>query len=257
MQSVIGSSGYRTLNWRRRLDETYGVLEEFQHCAVASKLCSCMLRYARRLGVTNLLAGEMPPPRASRREQLSHVLLDAWPREWSERYFTNGYLYRDPTIRLVKRINAPFLWSELGDLCELDSRARRVMDEAGEFRLKEGLTFAFSTVERRPVGFSLAGEKLDTDPSERAALEFIAVYALGCAIVLAEGNRSRAPVHLSPRQHDVLRWASEGLTVNQIADRLGISDHTADTHLRMVRERFGVTSTVQAVAEALRLGLIA
>lgn len=129
------------------------------------------------------------------------------------------------------------------------------MSEAKEFGLQHGLTMALSTVERQAVGFSVAGERLEVDPHDRLTLELVCAYALGCAIVLTEGRQNRAP-QMSKRQIDVLHWASEGLTVDQTADRLGISCHTADMHLRAVREKLGVTSTIHAVAEAFRLGLI-
>ncbi|WP_348627204.1 helix-turn-helix transcriptional regulator [Mesorhizobium sp. WSM2561] len=76
------------------------------------------------------------------------------------------------------------------------------------------------------------------------------------AAILADAKRASKPVRLSPRQQDVLRCAAEGLTVDRIADRLTISRNTADTHLRSVRERLGVTNNVHAVAKAFRLGLI-
>jgi LuxR family quorum sensing-dependent transcriptional regulator len=183
-------------------------------------------------------------------------MLAVWPEEWTTRYFSNGYLNRDPTIRLVRQAAAPFCWNEVHDLCKICPFGRRIMHEAKEFRLDEGLTIAFSTVERHPVGFSIAGEKLNPDPCDRLALQLIMAYAFGCASALIGGMRRHKSVHLSPRQLDVLRWASEGLTVDAIAERLHISSNTADTHLRAVRERLEVSSTIHAVAEALRLGLI-
>ncbi|MER9136095.1 LuxR family transcriptional regulator [Mesorhizobium sp. M0830] len=204
-----------------------------------------------------MLAGPIPPPHALRREQLAHVLLDAWPEQWSERYFSQGYLYRDPTIQLVSRGSSPFRWSEMNQMGAVRPFGRRIMDEATEFKLCEGFTIPFATLERQVVGFSVAGEKLDPDPHDRLAFQFVAACAFGCAAILADGKRISKPVRLSPRQQDVLRWASEGLTVDQIADHLSISRNTADTHLRLVRERLGVTSTIHAVAEAFRLGLIA
>lgn len=184
-------------------------------------------------------------------------MLNAWPEQWSERYFSNGYLYRDPTIQLVNRGNAPFLWSEIDQVCRVCRVGRRVMEEATEFKLRKGLTIPFATLEGQAVGFSVAGEKLEPNSHDRLAFQFIAAYAFGCVAVLADGKRNTRPARLSPRQHDVLRWASEGLTVDEIADHLHISRNTADTHLRLVRERLGVTSTIHAVAEAFRLGLIA
>lgn len=246
-----------TAVWRRRLDDTFEFLNLVQKSSTQQEICRHLLCYAKRLGATNLLAGPIPPPRALKREQVSHVLLDAWPEEWSERYFSNGYLYRDPTIRLVNRGSSPFHWSEIDEMCRLSPLGQRIMDEATEFRLCEGFTIPFVTLEGRAAGFSVAGEKLDLDSHDRLALQFVAACAFGCAAILADGKRNSKPTHLSPRQSDVLRWASEGLTVDEIADRLNISRNTADTHLRLVRERLGVTSTIHAVAEAFRQGLIA
>ncbi|MET2831029.1 helix-turn-helix transcriptional regulator [Mesorhizobium shangrilense] len=243
-------------NWRRRLGETCVIIDEMRECSNTERICNLLLAYVGRFGATNFLAGAIPPLCASHREQLSHVVLASWPEEWTKRYFSSGYLSSDPTIRLVRQASSPFHWREVGDLCKVCPLGRRIMDEAKEFRLDEGFTIAFSTIERHPVGFSIAGEKLNPDPCDRLALQLIMAYAFGCASALIGGVRHRKSVHLSPRQRDVLRWAAEGLTLDEIAARLNISSNTADTHLRAVRDRLGVSSTIHAVAEAFRLGLI-
>ncbi|MGY2996950.1 MULTISPECIES: helix-turn-helix transcriptional regulator [Mesorhizobium] len=246
----------KTYSWRRQLEETGRYISDIQESRTLQDVCDCLLAFAGCLGATNLLAGAIPPPSASRREQLSHVLLDAWPEEWSNRYFSSGYLYRDPTIRLVRQCCLPFTWNEVGALCNVSAVGRRIMNEATEFDLSDGFTVAFSTIERLPVGVSIAGKKLEADPIQRMAFQLVAACAFGSASVLVRGERPRKHIHLSRRQLDVLHWAAEGLTVDQIAGRLTISSNTADTHLRIVRNRLGVTSTIHAVAEAFRLGLI-
>lgn len=251
------SSYGTTRNWRRKLDETYAFMAGIQHSRSTKDVGDALLSFAGQFGTTNILAGIIPPPSASRREQLSHVLLDHWPAEWTDRYFSKGYLYRDPTIRLVAQGSQPFSWRDIGRLGELWSSGRRIMDEAAEFGLREGLTFSFLTIERQRVGLSIAGERLELPPGEQEAFLLVAAYAFGKAVILAEENGERRTVSLSPRQHDVLQWASQGLSVEAIADRLRISSHTADSHLRAVRQRLGVQNTVHAVAEAFRLGLIA
>lgn len=245
------------LRWRCRLEQTYELLVQIRRMRTTDEVCASILSYAAHFGATGVLAGVIPRPGAMRREQMSHVLLDAWPGEWSLRYFSQGYLHRDPTIRLVRRASEPFIWSAIGERLQLSASARRVMQEATEFKLNDGLTLAFSSLEGRPIGFSIAGERLEFDPSQRLALELIAAYALARAIEIRESSITRPLVRLSARQHDALQWAAEGLTVDEIADRLGVSIHTADTHLRAIREKLGVTSTVHAVAEAFRIGLIA
>jgi len=125
---------------------------------ISSNANHWLLPYGARFGATNLLAGVIRPPHSSGREQLSHVLLNAWPEEWSLRYFSNGYLRHDPTIRPVSRGSASFLWREVGELCKVCLFGRRVMEEATEFRLREGFTLAFSTIERQAVGIRHASQ---------------------------------------------------------------------------------------------------
>ncbi|HVC86790.1 MAG TPA: response regulator transcription factor [Gaiellaceae bacterium] len=62
---------------------------------------------------------------------------------------------------------------------------------------------------------------------------------------------------LTPRELEVLGLLAEGLPHEEIGHRLGISSETVRTHLRKASDRLGATTRTQAVATALRLGLIA
>jgi DNA-binding NarL/FixJ family response regulator len=61
---------------------------------------------------------------------------------------------------------------------------------------------------------------------------------------------------LTPRELDVLGLLAEGLQHEEIGRRLGISSETVRTHLRKACDRLGAATRTQAVATALRLGLI-
>jgi two-component system NarL family response regulator len=62
---------------------------------------------------------------------------------------------------------------------------------------------------------------------------------------------------LTQRELDVLGLLAEGLQHEEIGRRLGISSETVRTHLRKASDRLGAATRTQAVATALRLGLIA
>lgn len=72
---------------------------------------------------------------------------------------------------------------------------------------------------------------------------------------LAAGTRRRGD--LTERELDVLRLLAEGLPHEEIGRRLGIGSETVRTHLRKASERLGASTRTQAVATALRRGLIA
>jgi DNA-binding NarL/FixJ family response regulator len=61
---------------------------------------------------------------------------------------------------------------------------------------------------------------------------------------------------LTERETDVLALIAEGLSHEQIGARLSISPETVRTHVRKACARLNATTRTQAVATALRLGLI-
>ncbi|MGH2995706.1 MAG: response regulator [Gaiellaceae bacterium] len=76
--------------------------------------------------------------------------------------------------------------------------------------------------------------------------------ALG-AVALGTGTRGG----LTEREADVLALLAEGLTYEEIGRQLSISPETVRTHLQKACDRLGASTRTQAVATALRLGLIA
>lgn len=66
------------------------------------------------------------------------------------------------------------------------------------------------------------------------------------------GDRPR----LSPRELEVLRMISEGLTTPQIASRLVLGTATVKSHLHTLYEKLGVSDRASAVAVAMRQGVL-
>lgn len=66
----------------------------------------------------------------------------------------------------------------------------------------------------------------------------------------AVGPHDRAGPSLSPRQQEVLRHVSEGLTSKEIASRLNVSGTTLNREFRSIFELLGVNDRAHAIAEA-------
>ena len=70
------------------------------------------------------------------------------------------------------------------------------------------------------------------------------------------GTRFDDEVSLSTRETEVLVLLAEGLSARQIATRLGLSERTVNTHVANVYRKLGVSNRVEAVREAIRMGLV-
>ncbi|MBV9174013.1 MAG: response regulator transcription factor [Chloroflexi bacterium] len=60
---------------------------------------------------------------------------------------------------------------------------------------------------------------------------------------------------MSPREREVVELITEGCTNREIAERLVISERTAENHVRRVLNRLGLQSRTQVAAWAVRNGL--
>lgn len=61
---------------------------------------------------------------------------------------------------------------------------------------------------------------------------------------------------ITPRQREVLKLISEGLTMKEIAAELEISTRTAESHKYEMMEALGVSTTADLIKYALKVGLI-
>jgi DNA-binding NarL/FixJ family response regulator len=61
---------------------------------------------------------------------------------------------------------------------------------------------------------------------------------------------------LSKREREILQKVADGATTRQVANELGISPHTVKTHLERIFEKLGANDRAQAVAIAIRQGIV-
>jgi DNA-binding NarL/FixJ family response regulator len=72
----------------------------------------------------------------------------------------------------------------------------------------------------------------------------------------SDGEDAPPAIDLTPRELQVLRLLAEGASNKSIARRLGITPHTAKFHVASIVAKLGATGRTDAVAKAMRLGLL-
>jgi LuxR family quorum sensing-dependent transcriptional regulator len=242
---------------RHSLDSTIRFIHDLDRARNVDDIASQLLRHLKQIGAEHVIAGTFPSDQPNRRAQLSHAFFNCWPKEWLSRYLSRGYLVRDPIILRSKANAGPFYWNELAPHIDADPAGRRIVEEAREYGLIEGFSAAIQTLDGQTVGFSLAGRQMEYHPDMGGVLTLIASYAIGRAIVLQQGSCGQNhEIRLSAREREALQWASEGKNDWEIGEIMNISEHGADKHMRSARSKLGAINRAQAVAEAIRRGLI-
>jgi DNA-binding NarL/FixJ family response regulator len=81
--------------------------------------------------------------------------------------------------------------------------------------------------------------------------DFYVDPALSSTIVLEEGDRT-----LTARQREILQMLADGMQTDAVAKRLGLSTETVRTHTKRILAKLHADTRTQAVAIAIRNGLI-
>jgi DNA-binding NarL/FixJ family response regulator len=81
--------------------------------------------------------------------------------------------------------------------------------------------------------------------------EFYVDPALSSTIVLEEGERT-----LTARQSEILQMLADGMQTDAVARQLGLSTETVRTHTKRILAKLHADTRTQAVAIAIRNGLI-
>ena len=241
------------------LDRTYEVISRLSQAVTAQEICDGVTSFSGRYGLTRMWAASLP---ASNEHKVvvrrRHMLMGAFPPGWMDQYFTQDYAHIDPIVRRSKCDPSPFLWSEAAPFvrAEHSAIASRMFGEAAEFNLKAGFVVPMTPPRGEVIAASLGGEAADVPPEAHGMIAVICAYAIGRAIELRDREKKRRRSGLTTREVECLKWAADGKTEWETSAILSISEHTADKHLANARRKLGAANRAQAVANAIRWGII-
>ena len=238
---------------RSLLPATFDVMRDFARAQSVAEVHTTLLRYSRPYGATHILAAIIPNRIIKPDEQQNYLVLGHWPDEWIGRYFERQYVRRDPTILHSMTRVQPLWWTDI--YLPAGHPSQVMMDEAKEFLLVEGLTIPQLTVDGHRIALSFSGDRIDKSKKTETILTVLASYAVARALEI-RSNADVVPVRLTERERECLAWISEGKSADEIAGILGIVQRVVERRLQNAREKLSALTTAQAVATAIRLGLL-
>ncbi|NRA88854.1 MAG: LuxR family transcriptional regulator [Rhizobiales bacterium] len=192
-------------------------------------------------------------------KEIEKYSIVSYDSEWVKRYIDEGYIHLDPCIQAGLKTIYPFDWSNL----KLDNtRQLQMFNEAREFGIdtRHALTVPIRGVDGEIGLFSVVlkmtqqqfKDNIGNIVKELQNFSMVFHQQFYNSINLKKITRTA----LSPRQKEVLKWASEGKSVFDIAVIMGISAHTVKHHLSCARDALKVLNTTQACVVAVREKLL-
>lgn len=186
------------------------------------------------------------------------------PPGWPRQYLAKRYFEIDPRLSFAYRYEWPLVW-DLDSLFERSTtnvareRSRDFLDDARAAGLASGVTFGVTSTPRsldhRVISFG------SSNPKHSWIADHVVGQAYAVGIGLHEFLAQRADLlglhthatSLSEVQRQILQLLTDGLSDFDIAQRLGMSVHNVDYHLRQLKEKYGAHNRVQLAYIAGRL----
>lgn len=213
-----------------------------------------LLAFAGRSGLRFGILSEVPRPN----ETLDDVrICVSWPEEWSKRYAQRSYMYNDPAVLHAAQTIDPYTWSDALQSGDYSKAQKRIVQEGSEFGMTEGFVIPILDFADGPGGIALSGSHVELSLRDRAELQLVAIYAHAKARSL--NPRRRKPKHkttLSPREREFMHWVAAGKSDWEIAEILSLSHKTVHNTVERAKRKLGVPTRVQAVVEAIRIGIV-
>ncbi|WP_417677657.1 LuxR family transcriptional regulator [Roseibium sp.] len=187
-----------------------------------------------------------------------YVLSSGWDPEWESRYLRKNYIRHDPVIARATRRAEPFLWADTRNDEDVTPEGLRILDEARAFKMNDGVLMPIHGPRGLIGSLMFGGERADLTPDDLRALHLAGMCAYSHVMDLAKPKLPQrgAEFGLTAREAECLKWSAAGLTSAGIADKLGISRHTADWYLKEASRKLGAANRPHAVALAFRNGII-
>jgi DNA-binding CsgD family transcriptional regulator len=174
-----------------------------------------------------------------------------YPSSWQEIYQAKGYLSRNPVRQRTKISSVPFLLSSLEK--ELPKRDRELFVDCRACGMRDGYVVPVHGAWGQAVAIGFACQSLDAIANPgRTALQLLA-YKLHH---LFDQMHPQAEVRITRRERQVLQLLAQGRQNPEIADKLNVSDHSVEWHLRNIYRKLSVNNRTAAVVKAIQSSLL-
>jgi len=197
-------------------------------------------------------------------------IISSYPNEWIDLYVGNNYQHIDPVVLTAFRRCSPFSWDENITVLS-DLKSSKLFSLSKKHNIVNGFTFVLHDPMNNVAMLSLmmennADKELEANVARNLEkVQMMLIEAHEKMLMLTQntlstsariGNSTAGKTILSPRENEVLHWASMGKTYQEVALITGITTRTVKYHMGNVVKKLGVINAKQAIRLGVELELI-
>ncbi len=198
----------------------------------------------------------MKVPSAPGPELGNSSVITNWPPELVAKYDSRALLSKSPALMQVLKSVVPFAYDVEKLYASLtDERSVAAREVFLQFGFGRGGIFPTSNIGGERGVIILSGDRAPFTLNEMMQLHLIATHVYD-RLFQIKMKDPRAYEDLTEREIDCLTWTAEGKTSTEIAEILTLSEHTINHYLNRAAKKLGTVNRTQAVAKALRSGVI-
>lgn len=186
----------------------------------------------------------------------SASVITSWPSELIAKYDAEGLMADSPALNHIKTSTVPFAYDiHAINHQRRDGKMERTIQLFEQYGLIRGAYFPVCDAggDRGAIGYS--GERDPFTNQEMLQLHMISTCVFDRLYQLARKDR-KGGEDLTQREIDCLTWTAAGKTSLEISNILNLSEHTVNHYLNRATKKLDTVNRTQAVAKALRMGII-
>jgi len=186
----------------------------------------------------------------------SNTVISSWPVELLAAYDHERLVAHSPVMKQLRTSTAPF-FNDLSQakLERPDGKAGIVKALFERFRMMRCAYFPTHEASGGRGAVSFSGDREPFTAEEMRELHYLSTHVFN-RLAEIRSYDNRITDALTDREIDCLNWTAAGKTSVEIAEILTLSEHTVNHYLNRATKKLDTVNRTQAVAKALRIGLI-
>jgi LuxR family quorum sensing-dependent transcriptional regulator len=232
----------------------YDTINRLASLASLSEVAAGFTDAMAKFGFSSLGISALPPPGEGVNPL---VLIESAPKGYRDDYIHERFYAVNHVAAHARATCEPFRFSDAPYAPREARRHERFMQALESYQIGKGVIVPIGHPANTAACVWLAGKNPEVHDNAILATQLISLFAASKAHALSRPRQGARSGTLTTRERDALAWAAQGKSAWEIGEILGISKRTVDEHVQTACRKLNAANRTQAVAAALRDGLIA